>query len=185
MFATSKDGTDLKRTLVTRISHMDTLVHYPPLAADPSRKGTYAIALVSDDRTALTIFTSRDDGAAWTKIDPVAAPAGVVRLSRPAIAYTPQGALVLLWRGQHADGSYDVYMAAASDAQHFGAPVRVSDTSSRPPEALKSDYAVRGDFINVMKLGPDAAHAVWTDWRNGSEAHVVYGRVPLSDLFGK
>jgi hypothetical protein len=182
VFATSKDGSVLKRTLVTQVGHVDTLVHYPPLAAAPN--GKFAIALISDDRATLNILTSADDGAHWNKIDPVVAPSGVTRLSRPAIAYTPQGALVVMWRGQRDDGSYDVYMAAASDGQHFGPSVRVTDASSRPPELLKSDYAVRGDFINVLKLGPDAAYAIWTDWRTGTAAHVVYARVPLSALLG-
>jgi hypothetical protein len=184
VFATGKDGTALKRTLVSQVAHVDTLVHYPPLAADPKRAGTFAIALVSDDRTGLDILTSSDGGAHWARTGPIPAIADVVRVSRPAIAYAPHGALVAMWRGEHADGGYDVYLAAAPDGRHFREPVRLTAAASRPPERLKSDYAVRGDFINVLKLGPDAAHAVWTDWRSGTEARVFYGRVPLSLLLG-
>jgi hypothetical protein len=177
VFATG-NGADLKRTLVTKVGHMDTLVHYPPLAADPAHKGGFAIALVSDDRTKLRLLQSSDNGAHWNETAPVAAMADVTRVSRPAIAYASSGALVLLWRGQHADGSYDVYATGAADGLHFAAPVRITTQSSRSPEALKSDYAVRGDFINVMKSGPDAVHAVWTDWRTGT-ARITYARVPL------
>ncbi len=180
VFATG-NGADLKRTLVTKVGHMDTLVHYPPLAANAARKGAFAIALVSDDRTTLRLLQSSDNGAHWSETAPVAAMPDVARVSRPAIAYTSSGALVVLWRGQHADGSYDVYAAGAADGLHFGAPVRVSTEPSRSPEALKSDYAVRGDFINVMKSGPDAVHAVWTDWRTGT-GRITYARVPLETL---
>jgi hypothetical protein len=183
VFATSSDGgATLKRTLVTQVGHVDTLVHYPPLAADPGRPGAFAIALVSDDRAGLVIHTSSDDGATWTKTAPPSLPADVARVSRPAIAFTPGGTLVAMWRDQHADGSYDVYMAAAPDGAHFREPLRVSTASSRTPERLMSDYAVRGDFINVMKAGSDFMHAAWTDWRSTEEARVSYGRVPLSLL---
>jgi hypothetical protein len=183
VFATSSDGgVTLKRGLVTQVSHVDTLVHYPPLAADPSRQGVYAIALASDDRTGLIILASSDDGATWTEPARVRMPAGVLRVSRPAITFTPDGALIAMWRGQHADGSYDVYMAAGPHGRYFGPPVRVTTASSRTPERLMSDYAVRGDFINVVKAGPDFVHAAWTDWRTGTEARVVYGRVPLTLL---
>lgn len=179
IFATSIDGVELKRSLVTKVAHMDTLVHYPPLAARPCE---FAIALVSDDRTTLRLLQSADNGAQWHESAPVAAMADVTRVSRPAVAYTASGALVLLWRGQHADGSYDVYAAGAADGRHFGAPVRVSSEPSRSPDALKSDYAVRGDFINVLKSGPDAVHAVWTDWRTGTEARIAYARIPLEKV---
>jgi hypothetical protein len=185
VFATSTDGgVTLKRTLVTQVSHVDMLVHYPPLAADPSRGDNYAISLSSDDRTGLTILTSSDGGSTWTQTEPVRMPAGVVRVSRPAITFTSDGTLIAMWRGHHPDGSYDVYMAAAPHGRHFGAPVRVTTASSRTPERLLSDYAVRGDFINVVKAGPDFVHAAWTDWRTGTEARVVYGRVPLGLLMG-
>jgi hypothetical protein len=181
VFATSRDGAVLKRTLITQISHVDTLVHYPPVAADQNRPGVFAIALVSEDRTGLTLFASSDDGANWIETT-VPQPADVTRVSRPAIAFTPEGALVAMWRGQRAGGDYDVYMAAASDGRHFRAPLRITSASSRAPDKLAADYAVRGDFLNVMKIDSGFAHAVWTDWRTGNAAHIVYGRVPLSLL---
>ena len=182
VFATTTDGVTLKRTLVAKIGHVDTLVHYPPLAADQNRPGVFAVALVSDDRTGLTLFASSDNGTTWSETGPVPMPAGVTRVSRPAVAYTVDGALVAMWRGGHADGRFDVYMAAAPDGRHFHAPLRVTSASSRAPEKLAADYAVRGDFLNVMKIDTEFAHAVWTDWRTGDTARIVYGRVPLSLL---
>jgi hypothetical protein len=185
VFATSTDsGVTLKRTLVTQVSHVDMLVHYPPIASNPSRGDDYAIGLSSDDRTGLTILTSSDGGSNWTETEPVRMPAGVVRVSRPAITFTSDGTLIAMWRGHHLDGSYDVYMAAAPNGRNFAVPIRVTTASSLIPERLMSDYAVRGDFINVVKAGPDFVHAAWTDWRTGTEARVVYGRVPLGLLLG-
>ena len=183
VFATSSDGgVTVKRTFVTQVSHVDMLVHYPPLAADSRRRGVYAIALTSDDRSGLTILTSSDDGARWTMTKPVRMPADVVRVSRPAITFTPDGTLIVMWRGNHAVGSYDVYIAAARDGRNFGAPVRVTTASSRAPERLMSDYAVRGDFISVVKADVDFVHAAWTDWRTETEARIAYGRVPVALL---
>ena len=183
VFATSVDGgVTVERRFVAQVRHVDTLVHYPPLAADPGRRGAYAIALTSDDRTSLVVLASSDDGATWAKLEPARMPDGVVRISRPAITFTPDGTLVAMWRGHHADESYDIYMAAAPRSRLFGALVRVTAASSRTPAALMSDYAVRGDFINAVKAGPHFVHAAWTDWRTGTAARVVYGRVPLSLL---
>jgi hypothetical protein len=48
-----------------------------------------------------------------------------------------------------------------------------------------SDYAVRGDFIDVAAADPQFLHAAWTDWRSGAEAEVYYGSAPLSLLLSK
>lgn len=183
VFATSSDeGVTLDRTLVTQATHVDMLVHYPPLAAHPSRRGVYAIALISEDRTGLDIFATSDGGATWRKLDALKMPADVTRASRPTIAFGTDGTLVVMWRGQRSDGSFDLDMAASPDGQGFGPPVRVSSASSRTPDQLASDYAVRGDFITALKADAEFAHAAWTDWRTGAEARVYYGRVPLARL---
>jgi hypothetical protein len=185
VFAKSEDeGVTLHRTFVTQAAHVDMLVHYPPLAAHPSRPDVLAIALISEDRTGLDLFATSDGGMTWKKMEPVRMPADVVRTSRPAITFSTDGTLIVMWRAQRADGSFDLYMAASSEARSFGAPVRVTSTSSRTPDQLASDYAVRGDFITALKADAEFAHAAWTDWRTGTEARVYYGRVPLVSLVG-
>ncbi|HTY93717.1 MAG TPA: carboxylesterase family protein [Steroidobacteraceae bacterium] len=181
VFASSADrGTTLQRHFVTAVTQLDTLVHYPALAAHPYLKDTYALALVSEDARQVLALTSSDDGASW-KTSIVRQPQDVVRVSRPALAFTPEGALVVLWRGYHVDQSYDVYVAVGAGPEHLVAPVRLSLASSRVPAGLASQYAVRGDFINVVAADSHFVHAAWTDWRNGS-ASVYYGRVPLARL---
>jgi len=184
VFATSRDtGVTLTRHFVAAVKQIDTLVHYPPIAADPRKRGAFALALVSEDATAVRVLTTRDDGAHWLETA-VAQPPGVVRMSRPALSFAPDGTLVLLWRGIHADQSFDVYVAAGADADHLHAPVRLTSAASQQPKLLLSHYAVRGDFLNVVAADNAFVHAAWTDWRTGVEARVYYGRVPLARLAG-
>ncbi|MBL8550472.1 MAG: exo-alpha-sialidase [Hyphomonadaceae bacterium] len=182
VFASSADdGVTVRRRLVTRISGVDMLVHYPTFVASPKTAGTYALAVLSDDATRIVVHTTANEGARWTATE-VQGGAGVTRASRPALAYTPNGALALVWRGYHEDGSYDIYASASADGRGFGAPVRLSRASSRTPESVMADYAVRGDFITAAKADDGFVHAAWTDWRGGTEARVYYGRAPLSLL---
>jgi hypothetical protein len=179
VFATgADDGATLDRHLVTEVQDFDTLVHYPPAAADPTIQGAYAVALISKEAATPSVLRTADGGKTWRPPLSPEAPTGVKHASRPALAYTPKGVLVLLWRGYYADGSYDVFMAAAAAAT-FGRPVRVTTMQSHVPETLMKDYSVRGDFINVIAAGPDQVHAAWTDWRSGTTGQVYYGRVPL------
>lgn len=183
VFATSTDGgVTFERHYVTSVAGFDTLVHYPPIAAHPEHANTYALALVEADGIAPIVRVTADDGATWQTVASPARPKGIVRVSRPALAYAPDGRLVLIWRGHYADGGYDMFAAAARDGAGFSPAVRLSTARSAPPPALANDYAVRGDFIAVVATGPDAIHAAWTDWRSGRTGEVVYGRVALAAL---
>lgn len=181
-FATSADkGMTLSRHFVAAIKNLDTLVHYPPIAADPNRKGSYALAMVTDDKKRLAILRSADAGAHW-QASSLNQPADVVMVSRPALTYSPQSHLLVMWRGYHADGGYDVYIAGLGHRSKFGTPVKWSTASSSVPKELVSHYAVRGDFLNVLAADDHYAHGAWTDWRTGVEARVFYGRIPLAAL---
>ncbi|MCW3836984.1 sialidase family protein [Sphingomonas canadensis] len=184
VFATgTPDGAGFERHLVTVADGFDSLVHYPPIAAHPGRAGVYALALVPGGRESPAVRITADGGETWREIAaPAAPPEGIVRASRPALAFAPGGTLVLMWRGYRADGSYDSYVAAAREGGAFGPAVKLSSEPSAIPEALAKDYAARGDFINVVAVGPDAVHAAWTDWRSGETGQVFYGRVPLAAL---
>ncbi|MCW2349966.1 sialidase family protein [Sphingobium sp. B12D2B] len=185
VFATSADGgATVQRHLVTQVEYFDRLVHYPPIAAHPAHAGQYALALASDKAGTPAVRITRDGGAHWQTLDGPAAPEGVVRSSRPALAYTPGGVLGLLWRGYHADGSYDLYIAASTDGERFGPVRRVSPASSRVPDALAKDYSAGGDFISSLGAGRDAFHAAWTGWPAGGAGQVMYARVPLAPLLG-
>jgi hypothetical protein len=183
VFATSTDGgVTVQRHLVAEVDYFDRLVHYPPIAAHPGRKGSYALALASTKAGRPSVRITNDGGASWREMDGPAAPEGVVRSSRPALAYVPDGVLALLWRGYHADSSYDMYMAASPDGKRFGPTRRISKTSSRVPEGLAKDYSSGGDFISSLGAGGDMLHAAWTGWREGEAGQVFHARVPLARL---
>jgi hypothetical protein len=182
VFGTSRDGgRTLRRHYLVSVSNIDTLVHYPPIAANPVRHGVFSLALVPDDARQVYVWVSVDNGRHWAKTR-LQEPADVVKTSRPALAYAPNGTLVAMWRGYHADGSFDVYVAGAPDGRHFHRAVRLSSVPSRIPEALLSNYAVRGDFINSVAANARLVCAAWTDWRTGTEARVYYGSVPMGSL---
>ena len=184
VFATGDEqGHRLTRHFVAEVKDVDTVVYYPHIAANQERAGRYALALVAHDQAGPSVLTTIDDGAHWTASAPVAA-ANVTRATRAALAYAPGGLLVLMWHGVHADGSYDLYMAASADGVHFNPPLKVSTAASRVPDDLKADYAVHGDFLTSLAIGGGAAHAAWSDWRSGRTGQVYYARVPLSVLTG-
>ncbi|AJP72532.1 sialidase family protein [Sphingomonas hengshuiensis] len=183
VFATSDDGGEtFTRHLVAEADGFDRLVHYPPIAAHPLRDGTYALANVTKESGTPIVRLSADGGAHWRLATMPAAPPGVVRASRPAIAYAEDGTLVLLWRGYRADRSYHVFMAAAREDGRFGAAVQVSTQASLEPEIYLKDYSVRGDFISAVGAGGGTAHGAWTDWRSGKVGQISYVRMPLDRL---
>lgn len=182
VFATSSDGgATITRHLVGPVENLDTLVHYPPIAADPVHQATYSLATISKDRKEVLVIDSSDGGATWRPLQ-LRQPSEIASTSRPALSYAPDSTLIVMWRGYHPDGSYDVYMAARPDGQEFHKAVRISTASSTVPSELATHYAVRGDFLEVAAADRNLVHAAWTDWRTGTEARVYYGRVPLKLL---
>lgn len=186
VFAKSADdGKTFERHFVAEIDDFDRLVHYPPIAANPLQDGSYALAHVAKDRGSPVVRMSVDGGATWQEAVTPPAPAGVVRASRPAIAYSNDGSIVLLWRGYMADGSYRMFMAAARDDGRFGKAFMVSSEVAREPEIYLKDYSVRGDFISSLAAGGGHAQGVWTDWRSGRVGQIVHARVEIDRLLPK
>jgi hypothetical protein len=159
---------------------VDTLVHYPELAADPRHRNRFALALISAKKDAVSVYVT-NDGNAWTK-STVTQPSDIATVTRPAIAFSPEGVLVVAWRGVRADGTYDIYAAASIDGRRFGRTARVSTQSSRTPDAWLKTYAVRGDFHTSIAASRTAVHVAWADARNGKDVRVVYARVALRDV---
>jgi hypothetical protein len=188
VFGVSADqGKTVQRYKVADVSDfdIDTLVHYPELAADPTTKGRFGLTLISADKHQVAAYVTRDAGAAWRKSEPVQ-PADVIAVSRPAIAITPKGTVVLAWRGSHADGGYDIYAAAerAGDAG-FSPAVKMSTATSYLADALKPTYALRGDFHTTLAATDQDVHAAWADARSGADLRVVYAKAPMAILLSK
>jgi|GEM_PF-3240273 len=181
VFASGPHGGQVVHHFVAASKEMDTLVHYPPIAADEKRENVYALAMIRKDRHSPDVMVTGDSGTTWQTVSAATVDGTVVRASRPALSYAPDGTLVLMWRGYYQDGAYDVFVAAAPDGKAFRPAVRLSTARSIVPTAFAKDYAARGDFINVVAASADYVHAAWTDWRTGM-GQVVYGRVPLAFL---
>ncbi|HWW63736.1 MAG TPA: sialidase family protein [Sphingomonadaceae bacterium] len=182
VFATSADnGRTLERHFVTEAGSFDRLVHYPPIAADPTRARAYALALVLPDEPLPVVRLTSDGGSSWTVATMPPPPADIARASRPDLAYTPDGRLVLVWRGYHADGSYDTYVALASRGK-FGPALKASTAASIVPAGWERDYSVTGDFINTIDASREAVHVAWTDWSTGGSGQIMYRRIPLAEL---
>jgi hypothetical protein len=160
---------------------IDTLVHYPEVALDPKHRHRTAIILIASNKAEVTALVSANDGKDWVRSS-IAQPAGVVSVTRPAVAFSPTSVLVAAWRGVHADGSYDIYAAASARGDKFGNAVKVSTEASRTPPAWVNTYAVRGDFHTSVAADASAAHLAWADARNGADVRVYYARVPLRDF---
>lgn len=179
--AISRDaGRTMRRQLVADASQidLDTLVHYPEVAADPAHRGRLALTAISATKTDVLVYISTDDGRTWNRLSP-AQPPDVASVSRPALSFSPRGVLVAAWRGVHADGTYDIYAAATSDGRKIGATLRISSSTSHTPEAWLNTYAVRGDFHTTVAAGRTDAHVSWADARTGTDVRVYTARVSL------
>jgi hypothetical protein len=180
VFGFSQDGATFQRHLIAPANafDLDTLVHYPEVAADPARKGQFAVALIGPGRNGLSAMLTEDAGSHWRRLSAVLPP-DVTTVSRPAVSFSPQGLLVLAWRGYHADGGYDIY-AAAARRTGMGPAVRVSTETSHLPKALERTYALRGDFHTTLAVDSNAAQFAWSDARSGTALEVYCARVPLA-----
>jgi hypothetical protein len=187
--------------------------HIAGLAADPTHRGGFAIIALCTPSTQLLVFITRDLGASWTNIADLAVvpPPGYVTdpsraqvspsnaelstlisvtptafdINRPWIAYSPTGALGVLWRenygfqppsgGPDPLGPQDVFVAMSADGgSRFSKSVRVNTAAapSRDPRQFL------GDDISDLILGKHYAFAVWGDWRSG-ELETWFRKVPI------
>lgn len=97
------------------------------VAADPSRAGRYALLVPVDSATRLEVWLTSDSGRTWTRTEVLAAPSGDT-LAKEAIAYSPTGALGVVWRTVRPSGSYDVAAAVSTDGgSTFGPAVTMTD----------------------------------------------------------
>jgi hypothetical protein len=180
VFASGPHEGALTYHFVEETDEFDALVHYPPIAAGMG-ESEYAVALAMKAAPRPRVLVTADAGATWRQVSMATTASDVLRASRPAIAYAPDGTLVVIWRGYYQDGSYDMFAAAAPEGAEFRRPVRLSTMRSWVPTGLVRDYAARGDFTSAVKVGPRHVHATWTDWRTGM-GEVMYGRVPIELL---
>jgi hypothetical protein len=183
VFETSTDGgTTFQRQQIAQSAAFTTreLVHYPQTAANPRHKGEFALTLVAADRRLVEIRITADFGKTWRTVVPEQ-PAGVQIVSRPGLRYSPDGVLVVTWRGMTSLTSYDVY-AAAVDKSGVHATLKISTATSTYPAIIAGKHLDGGDFVTWVAVDHRMAHFAWPDARTGDVSRPYYGRVALVEL---
>ena len=131
----------------------------PYIAADPSRRGRYAVMVFDAAQKHLLVYVTRDSGKTW-RTAALAEPGPGVSRWTPWISYGPSGALGAVWRTAYADGTFDVWAAVAPRGDtRFGAPVRLSSARSPGP------VAPGGDDAADVTLTRTTLYAAWGDQR--------------------
>jgi hypothetical protein len=135
-------------------------------AADPTTRGRFAVLLARGSNT-LEVWITTDAGrtaAKWTQAK-VFTPESGDTFSRPWIAFSPTGALGVVWRSHNADGSYDVDAVVSRDGgAHFDAPVRLTAARGPSPNGqLGSD-----DCACNLHLTGTTLSTTWGDWTTGN-----------------
>jgi hypothetical protein len=140
----------------------------PKTAADPTRRGHYAVLVIAHAATQLDVYVTGDYGMHWSRQRVVRG--GAAPIAYPAIAFGPRGDLGLSWRSSKTDGSYDVFGAVSTDGgRQFSVPTKLTPTSSRGPTSTGDDC-----HCFVVVDGRDLITA-WGDYRSGTR-EVWWGR---------
>jgi hypothetical protein len=131
----------------------------PYIAADPTRRGRYAVLVLDTSQQHLLVYVTDDGGKRWHRTALAERGSGVNRWV-PWIAYGPSGALGVVWRTAYADGTFDVWAAVAPRGDgNFGRPVRLSSARSPGP------VAPGGDDASDVVLTRTTLYAAWGDQR--------------------
>jgi hypothetical protein len=140
-------------------------VRYPPIAADRMRRGHFAIAAITADGGAVRVFSTEDDGHTWRSAAPNPPPAGAIPINTvgmPGIAYTPEGGILVAWRGFRSAGAYDTYLAMVSSGK-FGPTLKLNnDPSEYPPLVQAGNYSFGGgDYTTGISSSKQTAYVVF------------------------
>jgi hypothetical protein len=160
--------------------------HYPPIAADPSRPGHFAIATTSADRRRLEVFFTTDNGQSWLSASPNAPPKGTVAVATvdmPGVGFSSTGRLVAAWRGFRAAGAYDVYAAMIVDDK-FGPTLKLDEEASAyPPLVQMGNYSLGGgDFSTPISGNTEDVFVAFPYSPDGVVQKTTLARIGLSQM---
>lgn len=148
------------------------------LAADPDRRGHYAVVVPARDATGVLAYETRDSGATWSRPRRVS-----VGASRPWVAFSPRGVLGVMGRRISSDGSQDVLAAFSFDGgRRFG---RTMTVNRRHTPAPPSGSVTLYDDVSWLTLTDRYAYLAWGDWRRtrtnaNGETNAWMARLPVS-----
>ena len=134
------------------------------VAADPTASGRYAV-LVPATATTDQVWITTTGGSRWTRSLSIRVP-GSDTFVKAWIAYGSTGALGVVYRDVHGDGSYDVKALVSTDrGRTFEGPVELSRGSAPadpPPQGSPGDDCACNLYLNATYL-----YTTWGDSRSG------------------
>lgn len=151
------------------------------VAADPSKKGHFTAALLSESGNDLWVYDTPDSGSTWGKPVEVTGDTTKQHFS-PWVAFSPSGEYGVMWRmyeggsgGIFGSGAphlpYSVWAVFSKDGgTTFSRPLKVSKANSpSPPNDSNDAFRIVGDHgPSGMALdGKGGAYVVWADWTTG------------------
>ena len=145
------------------------------VAADPSHLGRFAVLFTTNSGQNLETWVTPDSGTTWTRTNRFPAPPGE-SFTKPWIAYSPTGALGIVWRTPHGP-TVDVRAIVSRDG---GATFsnQVVLQSGIPA----SNSPVPGDDCACnLHLDATTLSATWSDSSTG-QRQIYYGRFDYTKL---
>jgi hypothetical protein len=162
-------------------------VRYPIAAADPSKPGSWAVAVYQPDHKSVKLYYTRDAGKTWLMATPKPVPANVpvATVNQVGVGYASDGRILVTWRGFRNPGAFNTFVAMLS-GDSFGPTLKVSPALSEyPPLTYDGNYGGGnggGDFVTWV-TGNDKDAFVAFPYAPGGQVEDTYlARVPLNLL---
>jgi hypothetical protein len=185
IFETSTDhGATFTRQVVPTVNLASQ--PFPFVAADPTRKGHFALTVFDVTGTQNQIYTTDDSGKTWHGPTLVGEAPPNPRF-KPWLTFGESGRLALVWRtwnGSPNTSSYDVWLAVGRDEGHqravFSEPFRVSSLAAPYP----TQYGGGDDFSFVIATDK-YVRVGWGDSRDvavGGGVQIWIARIPLESF---
>jgi len=144
------------------------------VAADPSTPGRFAVLLTSNSDKNMDVWVTPDSGTTWTR-KAFTVTAGE-SFGKPDIAYSPTGALGIVWRTPRG-GAIDVLAAVARDGgTTFSNEVTMKSGIPAGGTPLPGD-----DCACNLHLDATTLSATWADASTG-QRQMYYGRFDYTTL---
>jgi hypothetical protein len=164
--------------------------HFPPIqgspsgfpatyvAADPTTPGHFAV--LAGLRGGYQIWATRDNGTSWKEIKTIAPLHAGDSLIKPAVAFSPTGALGIVWRQVYPNTSYDIFALVSKDGgSSWSNPVKLTKDGAAPAWNQMSD-----DCACNVDMDPTGLSTVWGDGHSGSRqlwfARLDYTALPMT-----
>jgi hypothetical protein len=146
------------------------------VSVDPSRSGTYAVAVLSTASTALDVYVTNNSGVTWSQPAVLGHQNPPNQLRLPWIAYSPTGVLGAMWRTIYPNDTQNVYSAVSfAGGNTFSASIKANAKPSPAPDPQQQS----DDDVSWITIQNRTVYVGWGDWRSGDMA-AWFGAMPLS-----